>query len=369
MAIAFIQAQNAGNQVGPTVTCAFNDPLTYANTGFVTLGYSNNGVFCTTVLDDIGNSYSLLKRATGTDRVSEVWIANGLVAGLATISAFFPTAKSGIGIAVLEYAPESGTIFALDQQNDQQSVVNVTSYPHGSITTTINDELILTVAHTSTNVTAPVGYTLRSNLALSGNVNVMDRIVSATETTNPTPTGAATTYVALVVSLSGVVDTSGIQEDQQGREVLNVTITSSVFAQLDQMAREILYPFTVCNPEPPPHPEQQKIRRQRRGLLPSSPDQRRLKIPVLELLCRTGIGDSGTPDPQVMLRISYDGGKTWGPERWRSAGAVGRYANRVRWLRAVGLYRNAVFEITVTDPVDWQFLDLIAPQGIDEGSS
>lgn len=109
------------------------------------------------------------------------------------------------------------------------------------------------------------------------------------------------------------------------------------------------------------------IRRQRRFLLPSSPDNKRIQIPVLELLMRTGIGNSGAPNPQVMLRISKDGGKTWGPERWRSAGAIGRYADRVRWLRATGDYRNAVCEITVSDPVDWQWLAMLGSP--EEGSS
>ncbi len=171
----------------------------------------------------------------------------------------------------------------------------------------------------------------------------------------------------MVISLYEVTDTSGIHEDQQGREILNTTIASNVFAQLDQMPREILYPFTVCHPEPPPHPAEQKIRRQRRFLLPSSPDNKRITIPVLELLLRPGIGTADVPNPQVMLRISKDGGKTWGPERWRSAGAVGRYADRVRWLRATGNYRNAVCEITVTDPVDWQFLAMMGEP--EEGSS
>lgn len=114
------------------------------------------------------------------------------------------------------------------------------------------------------------------------------------------------------------------------------------------------------------------IRRLRRFLLPSSPDNKSLQIPTLELLMRTGIGltpgDEADPpvlgsDPQVMLRISKDGGKTYGAERWISAGALGRYKDRVRWTRATGNYRNAVCEIVVSDPVDWQFLAMLgSPQ-------
>lgn len=110
------------------------------------------------------------------------------------------------------------------------------------------------------------------------------------------------------------------------------------------------------------------IRRLRRFLLPSSPDNKTMQIPTLELLMRTGIGltpgDPNDPpvlgsDPQVMMRISKDGGKTWGAERWISAGALGQYKGRVRWTRATGNYRNAVCEIVVSDPVDWQMLAML----------
>lgn len=109
------------------------------------------------------------------------------------------------------------------------------------------------------------------------------------------------------------------------------------------------------------------IRRQRRFLLPSSPDNKTMQIPTLALLMRTGIGltagPSGSPvqgqDPMVMWRISKDGGKTWGNEQWTTAHAIGNYAERVRLTRATGNYRNAVCEITVSDPVDWQFLALL----------
>jgi PKD repeat protein len=57
-------------------------------------------------------------------------------------------------------------------------------------------------------------------------------------------------------------------------------------------------------------------------------------------------------DPQVMLRISNDGGKTWVTEQWRSAGKTGEFSRRVRWNR-LGCGRRRVFEVSVTDPVAW----------------
>jgi len=58
-------------------------------------------------------------------------------------------------------------------------------------------------------------------------------------------------------------------------------------------------------------------------------------------------------NPQVSLRLSNDGGKTWGPETQRSAGKTGEYFKRIRWNR-LGQGRKRVFEIVVTDPIPWR---------------
>jgi hypothetical protein len=55
-------------------------------------------------------------------------------------------------------------------------------------------------------------------------------------------------------------------------------------------------------------------------------------------------------DPQVMLKISKDNGKTFGPERWKSMGTKGQYKKRVIW-EELGTARDFVFQFTVTDPV------------------
>jgi len=55
-------------------------------------------------------------------------------------------------------------------------------------------------------------------------------------------------------------------------------------------------------------------------------------------------------DPQIMLRLSNDGGKTWGPEMWRGIGKTGEYFKRVRWNR-LGSVRRRVFEVSYTAPV------------------
>jgi hypothetical protein len=93
------------------------------------------------------------------------------------------------------------------------------------------------------------------------------------------------------------------------------------------------------------------------GLATSSPvhdkDQKRLFISRLQLDIEAGVGvsDGQGSDPQWMLRISKDGGRTYTNRQiWRSAGAIGNYRTRLRWLR-LGQARERVFELTTTDPV------------------
>lgn len=76
---------------------------------------------------------------------------------------------------------------------------------------------------------------------------------------------------------------------------------------------------------------------------------------------------AGNPrDPQVMLRWSNDGGRTWGNEHWKGAGQAGTYETRARWLR-LGRARDRVYEIAVTDPIAWRIVEayLRASPGFD----
>jgi hypothetical protein len=60
-----------------------------------------------------------------------------------------------------------------------------------------------------------------------------------------------------------------------------------------------------------------------------------------------------------MLRWSNDGGHTWSPEQWVSAGRRGDYGRRAIWT-ALGRSRDRVYELSVSDPVPWVFLNAIA---------
>jgi hypothetical protein len=59
-----------------------------------------------------------------------------------------------------------------------------------------------------------------------------------------------------------------------------------------------------------------------------------------------------TTFPQAMLRWSNDGGSTWSNEHWTGVGQMGRYKNRAIWRR-LGQARDRIFEVVVTDPVNF----------------
>ena len=55
-------------------------------------------------------------------------------------------------------------------------------------------------------------------------------------------------------------------------------------------------------------------------------------------------------DPQLMLDYSDDGGYTFKPQQWRSIGKIGKYKQRVRFLK-LGMSRERVYRISISDPV------------------
>jgi hypothetical protein len=79
---------------------------------------------------------------------------------------------------------------------------------------------------------------------------------------------------------------------------------------------------------------------------------RKQRVDAFQLDIETGVGVASGQgsDPQAMLRISKDGGRTWGNERWESFGAVGEYMKRCLWKRC-GRARNFTFWVQISDPV------------------
>lgn len=75
-------------------------------------------------------------------------------------------------------------------------------------------------------------------------------------------------------------------------------------------------------------------------------------ISDITLDMETGVGlDTGQgSNPQIMMQISRDSGRTFGPERWKSIGLKGQYKGRVNWSPC-GSSRDFVVQWTMTDPV------------------
>lgn len=251
MAIAIVQA-NAATAQGVGVSSfqfAITSPITAGNTVFAGIAYTSNGIVVISVVDDLGNTYSLDKRVTLASRVAEIWRCNGVAGGAATLTVTFNGGKSGVGITGIEVSTTVGQTLAVSQQNSASSSSAVSSFPHGSITTG-GVELILTVGRIGSaviTISAPAGYTQRSGNTGVNSSYVLSRITAGVETTNPTPTSAGSTgYAGLVISYTEVADSSGLRMTQDPRQVLYVEAAD---LRLTQMCRTLFYTFS-CEPGP-----------------------------------------------------------------------------------------------------------------------
>ena len=86
-------------------------------------------------------------------------------------------------------------------------------------------------------------------------------------------------------------------------------------------------------------------------------DENYVTIARLIVDMETGVGltpdDNGTnagSNPQVMLKVSKDGGRTYAIERWASLGRIGQYLARVLFNR-IGRGKDFVFKVRISDPV------------------
>lgn len=82
-------------------------------------------------------------------------------------------------------------------------------------------------------------------------------------------------------------------------------------------------------------------------------DQQLFSVGSIEVVCERGVGltvGQGA-DPQMMLRVSKDGGNTWLPEMVRPIGKTGEFRDRSRFNRPCGNARDIVIEVSISDPV------------------
>lgn len=89
-------------------------------------------------------------------------------------------------------------------------------------------------------------------------------------------------------------------------------------------------------------------------------DGRRVFHDSLEVIAERGVGlTSGQgSDPQLLLDISDDGGRTWTAMPTRSLGAIGKYATRVTW-HGLGSSDSRVYRLAVSDPVKVAIVDAV----------
>ena len=82
-----------------------------------------------------------------------------------------------------------------------------------------------------------------------------------------------------------------------------------------------------------------------------------IELDCLRVDMEVGVGlTSGQGvNPQIGLSISRDNGMKFGPQMLKPLGAMGKYGTRVEWRR-LGTARNAVFKLSVSDPVQVVFV-------------
>jgi hypothetical protein len=74
----------------------------------------------------------------------------------------------------------------------------------------------------------------------------------------------------------------------------------------------------------------------------------------LDLDVGVGLSTGQGSDPQLILRYSDDGGKTWSADYQRSVGKIGETRKRVPFARH-GRSRNRVYQLTYSDPTSFAF--------------
>lgn len=81
-------------------------------------------------------------------------------------------------------------------------------------------------------------------------------------------------------------------------------------------------------------------------------ENQRMSFKNLTIGFETGVGNQVDPgrNPQCVLYLSNDGGKTWSGGYMKSLGAAGRYLDRVAFFR-LGRARQRTFKVRVTSPV------------------
>jgi hypothetical protein len=89
----------------------------------------------------------------------------------------------------------------------------------------------------------------------------------------------------------------------------------------------------------------------------ASNDERYISCTDYQIIAQVGEGlSSGTGnDPQALMQVSKNQGRTFGAEMWRSLGKQGDFEARVMW-RALGTSRDFVWRVRGSDPIPIAFI-------------
>lgn len=76
---------------------------------------------------------------------------------------------------------------------------------------------------------------------------------------------------------------------------------------------------------------------------------KRLLMSRAEIMMETGVGNTDSPDPELMISSSIDGGRSFSNEDWIKLGREGESVRRVEWYNMLGFY-DVIIRIRVSDP-------------------
>lgn len=136
----------------------------------------------------------------------------------------------------------------------------------------------------------------------------------------------------------------------QGRHIANFGITFNTFSYVSDATTGMIYRLDAAQFTDNGNPIKRQITSRHINM-----EGNRFGVDEVYLDMETGVGlqYGQGKDPQIMLQISKDGGRTFGYERWKPFGKVGQYKSpRVMWNR-LGASQDFVFQWTVTDPVQF----------------
>lgn len=133
-----------------------------------------------------------------------------------------------------------------------------------------------------------------------------------------------------------------------GRHLANFGITFNTFTYVSDSTTGILYKL-----DPNAYTDNGELIKRQITSRHVTMAGNRFGVDEIYLDLETGVGlqyGQGC-DPQIMLQVSKDGGRTFGIERWKPMGKVGQYKSpRVMWNR-LGASQDFVFQWTMTEPV------------------